>query len=52
VTKTKNMFLVDQMIMMKHFIELKIIPLYMSGEDLYFVKWPVVSVKLVIIDSS
>jgi hypothetical protein len=24
----------------------------MSGEDLYFVKWPVVSVKLVIIGSS
>jgi hypothetical protein len=29
-----------------HFIEIKIMPLYMSGEDLYFVKWPVVSVKL------
>jgi hypothetical protein len=35
-----------------HFIEIKIMPLYMSGEDLYFVKWPVVSVKLVIIGSS
>ena len=28
--------------------EIKIMPLYMSGEDLYFVKWPVVSVKLAI----